>query len=223
MNYSSIIQFIGGSAIAIAAVTYLAKRFIDKSLDAAVERYKLNLQQELELYKHNLAQESERLKFELNKISLEHQIRYNSLYLDRGTVIKQIYSELIKLEDELRDLTTIFQVSDWIKTENNFKIRDLIVQFERQFEEKRLFFSEELCNEIELLIERMRTINQRMYSAKLQEETNKDLIKLGQPVTTEELLNPKTTWRALEIQANNELKKVRRALERSFAKLIGVE
>lgn len=223
MVTTSLIQFIASSSIIMASLTFLAKRFIDKSLDAAIERYKSTLQQELEFYKHTLNQETEKLKFELNKVSLEHQIRYNSLYQERGEIIKQTYSEIIKLENELIKLTTIFQGSDWIKTENNFEIKNLIFQFEQDFETKRLFFENSLCDNIESLIEKMKNINHRMYNAKLQAETNMEFQKLNQPVSLEERLKPKDDWRSLEKEASNDIKKIRRELERNFAKLIGVD
>lgn len=223
MEITSLVQFIASSSIIMGGLTFLAKRFIDKSLDAAIERYKSTLQQELELYRHSLNQESEKLKFELNKISLEHQIRYNSLYQERGEIIKQTYSEIIKLENELIKLTTIFQGSNWTKTENNVEIKNLISHFEQDFENKRLFFETSLCDSIESLIEKMKNINERMYSAKLQAETNIELEKINQYVSLEERLKPKDDWRTLEREASSDIKKIRRELERNFAKLIGVD
>jgi hypothetical protein len=223
MDVLSLLKFIAGSGIFIAGITYLAKRFIDKSLDAAIEKYKSSLQQELELYKHNLSQETEKLKFELNKTSLEHQVRYNSLYQERGSIIKEVYSEILKIDEELLNLTTMLQGADWRKTENNFSIRELIFKFEKDFEFKRLYFKQDMCDGVESLIEKMKTINHRMYSAKLQAETNEAQEKYGNILTGEERLKPTKEWKALESEASTDMKMLRRALEREFAKLIGVE
>ena len=223
MDILQFIGFISGSGLLIAGFTYLAKRFIDKSLDAAVERYKLNLQQDLELYKHNLTQEGERLRFELNKISLEHQSKYNALYQERGNIIKETYSKILVVETELLNLTTVMQGPDWKKTENNFALKELIIQFEKSFEVNRLFFSKEICDNIESLIERMKTINHKMYSAKLRAETNEYLEVHNHVLSVEARLEPKDTWFSLEAEASTEIKSLRRELEREFAKLIGVE
>lgn len=139
MDTDALVKFISGSAILMAGFTYLAKKFIDKSLDGAVERYKASLQQDLELFKHTLNKETESLKFDLNKVSLEHQIKYNALYQERGNVIKEVYIRIIDIEEELIKLTSVFQGPDWKKTENNFAIRDQILQFEKDFEIKRLY------------------------------------------------------------------------------------
>jgi len=218
-----LLKFISGSAILMAGLTYLAKKFIDKSLDGAMERYKASLQQDLELYRHTLNKETESLKFELNKISLEYQTKYNALYQERGNVIKEIYGQLLNIEGELVNLTSAFQGPEWKKTENNFALRDLIFQFEKDFELKRLFFSNSTCDNVESLIERMKTINQKMYRAKLQAETNEDLERARNVLSGEERLKPKKTWEVLELEASTEIKQIRRELEREFAKLIGVE
>lgn len=223
MDIPALIKFISGSAILMTGLTYLAKKFIDKSLDGAIERYKASLQQDLELYKHTLNKETESLKFELNKISLEYQTKYNALYQERGNIIKYVYGEILNMERELVKLTSMFQGPDWKKTENNFAIRDSIFQFEKDFELKRLYFSKSTCDNFESLIERMKTINQTMYSAKLQAETNEELERHRNVLTGEERLQPKRTWQTLELEASTEIKKIRRELEREFAKLIGVE
>jgi len=223
MDILSLIKFISGSAILMAGLTYLAKRVIDKMLDGAVERYKASLQQDLELYKHTLNKETESLKFELNKVSLEYQTKYNALYQERGTIIKHVYGEILNIEEELVKLTNIFQGPEWKKTENNFAIRDLIFRFEKNFEKNRLYFNKPTCDNVESLIERMKTINQKMYRAKLQAETNEQLERVDNVLTIEDRLEPNRTWQALELEASTEIKKIRRELEREFARLIGVE
>jgi hypothetical protein len=223
MDIAELIKFISGSAILMAGLTYLAKKFIDKSLEGAVQKYKASLQQDLELYKHTLNKETESLKFELNKISLEYQTKYSALYQERGNIIKHVYGEILNIEGELVKLTSMFQGPDWKTTKNNFSIRDLIFQFEKDFEIKRLYFSKSTCDNVESLIQRMKTINQKMHSAKLQAETNEELERERNVLTGEERLLPKRTWQALELEASTEIKKIRRELEREFAKLIGVE
>jgi hypothetical protein len=121
----------------------------------------------------------------LNKISLEYQTKYSALYQDRGNIIKEVYREIIDIEGELVNLTTMFQGPQWKETQNNFAIRDLINQFEKDFEVKRLYFSQSTCDNVESLISRMKTINQRMYSAKLQEETNQVLESRQNVLTVE--------------------------------------
>ena len=59
MDIFYLIQFIATSGIIMGGITFLAKRFIDKSLDDAIERYKSLLQRDLELYKNNLIQQNE--------------------------------------------------------------------------------------------------------------------------------------------------------------------
>ncbi|MCX6209190.1 MAG: hypothetical protein NTZ59_06695, partial [Bacteroidetes bacterium] len=199
MQIIELVKFLGSSAIIMSGVIFIAKKIIDKSLDGAVEKYKASLQKEADLYKHNLNKETEILKFDLNKISLEYQSKYNTLHKERLDIIKDIYGEIINLDYELIKLTSVFQGPEWKKTEHNFEIRDLIIRFEKDFEIKRLYFAKNTCENVEKVIERMKTINHNMYKAKLQEETNQELEKYNNTVTTEERLQPKKTWRELEI------------------------
>lgn len=159
----------------------------------------------------------------MNKISLEYQTKYNALYQERGNVIKQVYGGILNIEGELVNMTSMFQGTDWKKTETSFTIRDLIFKFEKDFEIKRLYFSRTTCDNVESLIERMKTINHKMYSAKLQAETNEELEGYNNVLTGEQRLQPHKTWQALELEASTELKKIKRELEREFALLIGVE
>lgn len=76
----------------------------------------------------------------MSKTSLEHQIKYSKLYKERSEIIKQMYSQIINIENELINLTTSWRGSEWIKTDNNNKIKIIIIQFETDFEHKRLFF-----------------------------------------------------------------------------------
>ena len=43
MDMSYLIQFIATAGIIMGGITFLAKRFIDKSLDATIEQYKSSL------------------------------------------------------------------------------------------------------------------------------------------------------------------------------------
>jgi len=223
MDINELLAFFGSSAIVMAGITYLAKNFIEKFLEGGIEKYKSSLQQDIELFKHTLNKETKNLKYELNKISLEYQTKYNALYQERGTVIKHVYSGIINLEDKLVKLTTMFQGPEWKETNNNFDIRDLIFQFEKDFEIKRLYFSESTCVNIESLIERMKTINQNMYKAKLQEQENSEVERNGLVIPLQNRQEPKKNWYLLEQEASSEIKKIRRELEREFARLFGVE
>ena len=60
---------------------------------------------------------------------MEHQVRYSSLYQERGEIVKHTYSEIIKLGKRVKKARPVPR-TDWIKTENNFAIRDRIFQFE---------------------------------------------------------------------------------------------
>lgn len=48
----------------------------------------------------------------LSKTSLEHQIKYSKLYKERSEIIKQTYSQIINIENELINLTTSWQGSE---------------------------------------------------------------------------------------------------------------
>lgn len=62
-----------------------------------------------------------------------------------------------------------------------------------------------------------------MCSAKTRTQANEELRAGNNYISIEEILKPKADWKILEKEVSFDIKNIRRELERSFAKLIGVE
>lgn len=218
----SLIEFITTSAFITIGLVYLVRKFIDKYFENSLIKYKNNISKELESFKHKLNYKTEKLRFEFSQISNEHKIRYTKLYEDFGEIIKSTYTDIILLENELKKLTSRNQGKDWKNPYNNFEIKSLIEEFLKKFEVNRLYFSEELCEKIDYLIQSMNDINIKMYKAKGAESLNNDLTDGGLVLPIGQILKPKDTWFSLEEDVNNKIKQIRRDLEREFSKLLGV-
>jgi len=218
----SLIKFITTSALITTALVYLVRKFIDKYFENSLINYKNDISKELEFFKHELNHKTEKIKFEFSQISNEHKIRYAKLYEDFGEIIKSTYSDIILLEDELKNLTSRYQGEEWKNPDNNFKIKNLIEEFLKKFEINRLYFSEDLCEKIDFLIQNMIEININMYKAKSPESLNNDLADGGLKLTKGQIVKPKDTWFSLNEDVNNKIKQIRRDLEREFSKLLGV-
>ena len=224
MDYNQIIKFFLSTSIITGGLIYLAKFLLDKFVEIKIERYKHSLQNDTEEFKHKLNFETEKFKQELNKTTIEHQIKYTKLYEERGQIIKLTYNLLFELENSLLNLTSMFQGSEWTKeTERDKKATDTITGLRTHLEQNRIFFSADLCSNIEIILADAHKITVDIDIAKRDQQFNHNSNKVGNYLTTAELLQPTQTWRELDTKAQNEIKAARLNLAQEFRKLIGVE
>ncbi len=224
MDYNQIIKFFLSTSIVTSGLVYLAKLVLDKFSEARLEKYKNSLQNETEEFKHKLNFETEKFKQELNKTNIEHQIKYSKLYEERGQIIRLTYTLLFDLEKSLLNLTSVFQGPGWTNDkERENKATDAIDLLEDHLEQNRIFFSANLCDSIETIINESCRVIADMALAKRDQEFNDESKKLGINLTKEELLQPKQAWRQLDRKVQNDIRNERLKLAQEFRNLIGVE
>ena len=223
MDYNQIIKFFLSTSVITVGLIYLAKFVLDKFVEVKIEKYKHSLQNDTEEFKFKLNFETEKFKQELNKTTIEHQIKYTKLYEERGQIIKLTYNLLFELENSLLNLTSMFQGPDWTKdTERDKKATETVTSLRTHLEQNRIFFSADLCNNIETILSDSHKVIVDIYKAKSDQQYN-DKNKVGNYLTTAELLQPTQTWRELDKKVQNELRGARLNLAQEFRKLIGVE
>ena len=127
-------------AIAIVAITYLIRRYLDISFKNEFAHYKIHLQSEAD------------------KAIFEFQTKYSMLHQQRSEVIAELYGILAKTNRKTQELTRPIQFAggptvaekkkDTMDTNNN------LIEF---FSVKRIYFSEELCKQIDDVLEVLRS------------------------------------------------------------------
>jgi len=187
---------IGGITVGFIVV-YLGKFFLSKSSDLIIENYKNRL--------------------EISKI--EHQVKFSKLHTERGEIIKLIYQELFELEKKLEHLTTLFQGPSW--TTDKDREKDALDKYWEMYdvlENNRIYFSEELCNQISEGLNDYKEIISQMLKAKSHYKFETD----GTGYRFPEGQGSLDLWKDAENKVKNEIKQLRLDLAKVFRELIGV-
>lgn len=90
------------------------------------------------------------IKIWSNKSLHEHAVRFSKLHNERGEVIKQLYSKLVKMENSIRSYMNPFQYENAPSEEEQQKITAKAAgDFIWFYDENRIFFEIRLCDLIE--------------------------------------------------------------------------
>jgi hypothetical protein len=212
MNWTEILKFFLSVSCITAIIIYVGKKLVDKTLDAGIEKYKNNLNKELESFKSDL-----------NRFNIEHQIKYNKLYEQRGEKIKELYQLIYELEKKLKFFTSVFQGPEWsAETERGEAVRIHVLNLEDVLELNRIYFSDDLCIKVELIIKESRDIMSKIHKAKYIRKHHNDLIASNKGHLIENPLEPLESWNEAESYVLNEMNTARLELVKEFHKIIGV-
>lgn len=152
---NSILEYIGGLAIAISFAFGLIKYFAQKVFEQ-------ELAKNLEKFKSDLNKESKAVEIELNKLANIYQTKFNSLHVERATIIKVLYENIYNYN---------IAVADFFLGSNNenpaivqSKIEawtNAVVDFSNHFHLNRIFFKKETADKLDKLNNQMDEINVR--------------------------------------------------------------
>ena len=131
-----------------------------KELTEIEERVKEDFNKKLEDYKakinEELALRIEPLKSELEKNNITHHIQFGYLHRKRGEAMIEIYRRLINVRRCIVNYTSKIQT---LNSHNSDNIHNLkldtdrsIVEFQSYFDSNRIFYSESLCENIDMLL-----------------------------------------------------------------------
>jgi hypothetical protein len=209
---NELIKFFLSVTVISASVIYIAKRIVDKTLDAAIEKYKSGLDKELEEFKS-----------QLNRINTEHQIKYSRLHEERAEKVKFLHDTLYESEKRLQYITSTFQGSEWSEDDSREKaVKSKLDELNDALELNRIYFSEELCIKIEHIISESWSIVKKMRIAKNKDKHDQHFIKQGQSYMVTNPNEYLELWNEAESFVNNEMKAARMDLVDEFRQLIGV-
>jgi hypothetical protein len=128
-----------------AALAWLLKTMISHFLLKDIEVYKTRLSSET-------TKEIEHFKAHLQILAIEHDVRFTKLHERRARIIAKLYSLL----DDANHNTYIFMQSDSLRSEGLIKkaleTYNACVEMYLFFHKHRLYFSKELVNKMELLM-----------------------------------------------------------------------
>jgi hypothetical protein len=151
-----IISSLGGSVVLSAFIVFLLREWISTRLKKSIEHEYATKQIEL---KAELDGKLEGTKAAYQQVLGENQIRFSRYHAEQADAIKGLYQLLAKMEQKLRFLTNPIQMMPVDKEERkNFYIKqrqDYIESFvtcRDDFQENRIFLSEELCGQCNQLL-----------------------------------------------------------------------
>ena len=192
-----ILKFSIGGLTITGIIVYLGKLILTKSSDILIENHKNQLQ--------------------IAKI--EHQVKFSKLHTERGEIIKLIYQDLCELEQKFEHMTTLFQGSEW-QTDKK-RDEDAIAKYREtcdRLENNRIYFKEELCDQISSVLEDYKDIIKQMFKAKHKAKFESDGTGYRYPEGQGSL----DLWMDAEKKVKNEIRQLRLDLAKTFRELIGV-
>jgi hypothetical protein len=211
----TILTILGSISAVSAAIIYIGKRIIDKTLDIGLEKYKASLNKELETHKSELTKGMEEFKANLQILNLERQIKYSRLHEERGKSIKETYELLIDLQEKLEYFTTIFQGPQWTTDHEREKgAIESRANLYRYFQRNRIYYPEAICSLIDEILSVSHNIIVDMSVAK---------VTAVDAYSGPERALAKKEWREANSKVSSEIGAARQKLQKEFKKILGVE
>jgi hypothetical protein len=196
-------------------ITYLGKKFIDKSLELGLEKYRNNLATSLESHKADLNKQTEEFKASLRILELEHQVKYSMLHEERASVIKKLYSLIIELQIKLSELTSMFQGPNWKKDDKcETDAKKSLNELKNFFLPNRIYFKNDLCVKIDEIIN---------LSWKIIVDMSINKSSVAYVETGPEMAEAIRKWNDIDKRITSEINSARLSLEKEFRTLIGSE
>lgn len=142
---------IGGNALLLAILGFLAKAVFEKILARDSRRFEIELQGKADVAIENL-------KSELQIKSLEHQVRFSRLHEKRAEVIAELHGLLVLMlwESELFLSPIIWAGSPDEKTKYN-RAMEHLESLCRYFGEYRIYLPPPVCEALEKIIKEVRS------------------------------------------------------------------
>ncbi len=202
-NKKTIIFFI------ILVLMILISYFLDKDLGKILGIAGLFVWFLREFSKQLLAKDLEEFKYSLERSSTEFRIKFEKLHAERAEVIKNLYQKIIDKEDSFRSLINPIQLSGEPSQEEKIRVvvekaNEMIKYFRRN----KIFFEEDLCNEVNILIKKYNESWQSYnLSMDLKNEGNRHIKEWGQAWDNiKEVIPP-----------------IQKKIENKFRKIIGID
>ena len=172
MDWQNLLEILVKFGISGATVTlvigYLGKKVIDQYLSSRLENHKSNLDREIIQFKSNI-----------ERINVQSNLRYQRIFEERASIIKELYQLIAIVEKNIRILVSLGQGSEWIEE----KMKEIHANSSLQnlydvFSKNKIYFNSDQCNSISDLIAKSKVIIDKMSSAKEQAKLERDFPNL---------------------------------------------
>ena len=206
--WQSILVALGGNAILLIALGWLARSLGSQILAKDLERFK----SELAATSHTAI---ERSKHELQMLALEHEVRFSKLHEKRASVVAEIYGLLVEAHWASQSfVSAVGFAGDPPKSQQYNSAMNASAEFYRFFEKNRIYLPTEVCRQLDEFIRNIR----------------KEMIGFGIYATAEDGYLPESAvqkkydaWIKVGEYFSNEVPKARELLETELRKLIGAQ
>jgi hypothetical protein len=200
IDWQSVITSLGGQAVLLAAVAWLAKVLVSSRLSREADAFRIRLKADTDV-------EIERLRASLQIAAAEHHVLFSKLHEKRAEVIEKLYILLLEAADAAKTFAANPNDTQLGKEEWNQHL-----QLYRFFHINKIYLPSALCALLE------------NYETKLRFSTTSVKIYMSIENPKPEIVNEQVkvvreAWRALE----TDLPAIMSELETEFRQLLGVE
>jgi deoxyribodipyrimidine photolyase len=198
--FEIIFASIGGTAALVAILGFLAKSLVTNLLNKDIEKYKVTLVAEKD------AKLTE-LRHEFEKLSNEHRVRFERLHDRRDEIIADLYCKLVEFHRGVDRFVDDALLLEGAELEREKKELWRVVDDFRDYAEKhRIYFSEQLCEQLD----------------KLYETADKPTSLLMQTAESEGKENLVIAWQEAKNVLSGNVTEIRGVIEKEFRELLGV-
>lgn len=182
-----ILETLGITAIFSVALVFIIRKLIEQFFTRDLEKFKSELEKEV----------------------IRHKTQFETLHTERAVVIKETYKRIVKTQRAFESLINPLQLGGELTEEE--KTKQLVEKSNDLFDyyaENRLFFGEELAQEIDTLLKKFMGIWRQWNYAKD--------FKEGRTPDVEE-------WGKAWDQVKGEIPPIKESIEKKFRGIIGIE
>lgn len=204
--WETILLALGGNAVLLAALAWLARSLLGQVLAKDMERFKS------ELTAASTAA-SDRLKHELQLLAQEHQIVVSRLHEKRAQVVAEVYGLLVESHWAAQDLASLMEwAGEPPKREKYSAAMNKAAEFYRHFDKHRIYLPAALCGQLE---EFLRGIRRKVIEFGVH-------VAREEAAMTDKAVEAKyNAWMAVSEYFDTEAPRARAALEDELRKIIG--
>lgn len=190
-----LIQFLGGTALIVGALVYIAKRVVDGFLQTSVATFKANIE----------------------KTATENLVKFKRLHHERAEVVRELYRHLTELDIALVSTLRRFQNAEDPLTEKVANLIELHNKFNDFYQLNKIFFSANVCTKIDKLAMTSRDVCANITTLPIDHQSDvyqhdNEMLKLR-----------RDCWEKARNLHENEMCEIRNEIEMEFRKLLGVD
>lgn len=189
MNWENMLQNLGIFTLLIAGMAWVSR----------------------ELFKGMMSRDIEKFKSDLEKEAIKFRIRYERLHDERVGVIKEVYKKIVQAHESLRSLINPWQgAGEPTEDEKSDKASKCNMELITYYQENRIFFEEQLAEEIDSLLTELREAWSKFQLSRASKEDS-------------DHKEARQEWSKAWTQIDEQVPIVKKKLESSFRANLGIE